>query len=449
MEKSDWRGYDNPNILQSKVPGWRSFIKREAFFRHKYHSLVPSHPTVDIMHGDLECRYTHPMVDGYTVPFLNYPWLRPNRETTPAHFRVLTTDLQETDVVAGALHKAQEQLDLAISQMPEDSFVILNSACVPDVTGENLEQVARPWQEKNKSVFYVESDGEDQAPGFVTKIIKMAGHGDANNKNGKGRKNRINLLGCPPGRVQTELVDVLKRAGLDVASCVVPSVSPGKIKQGRTASLNVIMPNKLYEGLFSEVQRAVDLPWIRPASPYGLEGTGRWLIAIAEAAGVRGWEGAWSDIEDKWGARWEALKKEAAQCRLGFVLDPSELSILSDAAMNANCPLVPLLKEMGFGIDFLIHDPRGLFEQKDGRHKIHTFGTPEEMDEKIRALPCRAFYTDCFFDTRLTRNGKNQFNLEFFEGGIEGGFRTFERLLGVSRMPFYGRYSRFLTQGAT
>lgn len=450
MAEPEERGYENPNVLAPSVPGWRSFLKREAFFRHKYHSLVPAHPCVDIMHGDLECRYTHPTVDGYTVAFLNYPWLRPNRETKPAHYRVLTTDLQENDVVAGALGKADEELKLAIEAMPEDAFVLLNSACVPDVTGENLAQIADPWRGK-KHVFYHESDGKDKSPPFVTQMIKMAGldKKPSKGKNGASRKAKgsVNLVGCPPGRVEGELVSSLAAAGVRVESVLVPSLSPDKVRRAQKASVHILMPNRLYDGLFSEFLKAVDRPVVRPASPYGFEGTIRWLVAVAEAAGASGWEKTIEEMERKWADAWRDLRREASGKRLGFVIDPSELQILSDPALNANCPLVPVLKEMGFALDFLVYDPRGLFAREDGRHKLHSFSTEEELGRLIETLPCAAYYSDCFFDTRLTRRGKGQFSLEFFEAGIEGGLRTLERLLGVCRLPFYRSYWKYLASG--
>ncbi|MCH8886792.1 MAG: hypothetical protein IIC13_09410 [SAR324 cluster bacterium] len=168
-------------------------------------------------------------------------------------------------------------------------------------------------------------------------------------------------------------------------------------------------------------------------------------ITPPEAAGSKRWDVALTDLQDKWGPRWGELQEEASQVRVGFVIDPAELAILSDPALNANCPLVPVIKEMGFGIDFLVYDPNGLLAQDKGKHKIHTFATREEMAQKIAELPARAFYTDSFFDTRLTRSGKGQFSLEFFEAGVEGGIRSLERMLGACRMPFYRRYSKYLT----
>ena len=455
MSDAEDRGYENPNVLPYHTPGWRSFLKREAFFRHKYHSLVPTHPCVDIMHGDLECRYTHPMVEGHSVSFLNYPWLRGNRESTPAHYRVLTTDLQENDVVAGALDKADEQLRLAIEAMPKDAFVMLNSACVPDVTGENLEQIRKPWEGK-EHVFYHESDGKDKSPPFVTQMIKMAGIKKSaasglhsKNRGRKKRKGVVNLLGIPPGKVEGELVSLLKSAGVRVASIMVPKLTPKRLRDSQSADVHILMPNRLYDGLFREVLAAVELPLVRPTSPYGMEGTVRWMVAVAESAGVSGWESAIDHVQETWEKRWQRLTQEARGRRLGFVVDPAELPILSDPAMNANCPLVPVLKEMGFGLDFLVYDPRGLFADDQGRHKVHTFSTREEMNDKIASLPCGAFYTDSFFDTRLTRQGKGQFSLEFFEAGMEGAVRTLERLLGVCRMPFYGRYAKYLGPGSS
>ncbi|MFH2204048.1 MAG: nitrogenase component 1 [Elusimicrobiota bacterium] len=432
MADNGYRSYENPNCLPPDVPGWRSFLKRDRFARHKYHSLMPAHPCVDIMHGDLECRYTHPTGDGRTVSFLNFPWLRPNRESTPAPYRVLTTDMRESDVVAGALGKARRQLRLAVEEMPKGAFVLLNSACVPDVTGEDLETVARPWRDK-APVFYEKSDGKDKAPPLVSKMIALAGRPAA----GRRKKGVVNLMGCPPGRVENELRELLAAAGLRVAASLVPLLSPARIRAASSASLNILMPNRLYDALFYELLRAVRLPIVRPPPPYGLDGTTRWLAATGgKAAAVRS--------RRRWEGDWGRLRREAARHRLGFIVDPGELAVLSDPALNAGCPLLPMSKEMGFGVDLLVYDPAGKTAGGKGRHRAHSFGTPDELAALISGLSCGAFYSDCFFDARLSRRGKGQFSLNFFEAGFAGGVRTLERLLDVCRLPFYRRYGRYL-----
>ena len=107
---------------------------------------------------------------------------------------------------------------------------------------------------------------------------------------------------------------------------------------------------------------------------------------------------------------------------------------------------------MGFAIDFLIYAPDkkspALAGFGEGKHKVHGFRNRKELRSKIESLSCSAFYSDSFFDTRLSRSGKPQFSLEFFEAGLEGSVRSLERLLGVCRMPFYQRYGRYISAGA-
>ena len=110
---------------------WGRFFARAEIERHRYGAFVPSESLTDIQHGDLECRFTFPVPDGRTVDFLNYPWLRANREAPAVPYRVLTTDLTEKDIVGGGLAKARQALNLAVRETPAGGKVVLNSACVP------------------------------------------------------------------------------------------------------------------------------------------------------------------------------------------------------------------------------------------------------------------------------------------------------------------------------
>ncbi|MBI5210183.1 MAG: hypothetical protein HY927_09465 [Elusimicrobia bacterium] len=423
---------------------WRRFLLPEELSRHKFSAFVPRHPTVDIMHGDLECRYTFPVVDGRTVTFLNFPWREANRSTVPAPYSVLTTDLRERDVVCGGLPKAAAALGSAKAGAQAGAVVLLNSGCVPDLTGEDLSPlVARTDPER--PVFYHPSNGKDMAPVIVGEMARLA-------RPLRGlraaRAGSVNLIGYPAGRCGQELVELLAEAGVRVEACLVPDISPASIRRGWRAGLQVVMPDAALEGVYDELLKTMGIPAVRPPAPYGLEATGAWLAAVCRAAGGKpaGARRALLRHRRSWGS-WRDMKAEARGFRLGFVLDVPALRRLSDPSWHVGIPVVAALKEMGFGLDFLVF---GGAEAVGGakRHRLHLFRSPAELAGKLAKLPARAFYSDCFFDSRLSRRGKAQFSLATFEPGIAGGLRTLERLLGICRLPFYGRYGRYLLAGA-
>lgn len=417
------------------MESWRSFFRREEFLRHKFTCLVPSRPTVDIMHGDLECRYTFPTPEGDGPGMLNFPWLRANRETKPAPYRILTTDLKEKDVVLGGLKKAAHSLRLAAKQ--RGHVVVLNSACVPDLTGEDAARLLAPY--KDAPVLYHPSEGKDIAPIMLRDLIRLS-------KLKKARRvpGSVNLIGYPGGRAQRELSALLERAKVRVRACLIPDLSPESLRKAPGAACNVAFSSQILESLSRALLEELDLPVVRPASPYGLEGTKKWLDSVASSAGRDG-SAAWRSVSMRILPEWAEMTRQARDCRLGFILDPAELTQLSDPSWNAGIPLVDSLKEMGFNIDYFVYSGKehGAPTPLE-RYRLHPFQTEAELDSLIRKTGCHAFYSDCARDRRLTRRGKNQFSLDAFEPGPQGALRTLRRLLDVCRLPFYPRYGGYL-----
>ena len=134
--------------------------------------------------------------------------------------------------------------------------------------------------------------------------------------------------------------------------------------------------------------------------------------------------------------------------------------------------MLPALREMGFGLEWLLWcgcrgacgkeslptagpcgaiaagaSGREICAGKEQRRGIRRFHGPEDLDAGLRDESVHAFYSDFAFDRRLSRTGKAQFSLAFFEPGLEGAQRSVERLLGACRLPFYKDYARYLAEG--
>jgi hypothetical protein len=418
------------------MDAWRSFFRREEFARHRFTALVPSRPTADIMHGDLECRYTFPTPEGDAPALLNLPWQRANRETTPAPYRILTTDLKERDVVLGGLKKAAACLRLAAGR--RGHTVVLNSACVPDLTGEDAAMLLAPY--KAAPVLYHPSDGKDIAPLMLRDLLRLSGLRTARRVPGS-----VNLVGYPGGRAQQELAELLARAKVRVRARLIPGLSPKALRRACSASCNVVFTAQFLESLCRTLLEEIRLPVVRPPSPYGLEGSKAWLDAAAASVGRDG-SAAWRRAALRILPEWAELTRQARDYRLGFILDPSELAKLSDPAWNAGVPLVDAIKEMGFGIDYLVYGEHAGRPGPEERHRLFSFRSEDELDALVRGRGCHAFYSDCFRDRRLTRRGKTQFSLDAFEPGPQGALRTLRRLLDACRLPFYARHGGYLAE---
>lgn len=421
---------------------WGRFFARAEFERHRYGAFVPSESTTDIQHGDLECRFTFPVPDGRTVDFLNYPWLRANREAPAVPYRVLTTDLTERDIVGGGLVKARQALSLAVRETPAGGKVVLNSACVPDLTGEDTAALARAHDGAVR-VDHRPSAGQDMVLSALRESLRLSVCAP---QPSEAARPSVILVGSGGGRAQEELRRWLGEAGVEVSACLLPCLSRACFRGAGGASLLVLGCDRLLEKASREIAAGLSLPVVRPAAPHGPRGCRRWLAAVAAAAGVRDpWTPAVARRLEQAEARWEAMSEHARGHRLAFILPQEEIARLSDPSWNAGVPLLPLLIAMGFGVDLLIDAGDGAQSPRAmAGARVSLFRTEDELSDLLEHGDFAAVYSDFYFDRRLSRRGKGQFSLAFFEPGLEGSLRSFERLLGLCRLAFYRRYRKYL-----
>ena len=142
-------------------------------------------------------------------------------------------------------------------------------------------------------------------------------------------------------------------------------------------------------------------------------------------------------------------KKAAAGYRLAFVVSEATLPTLRELRFGQGAPLSKMLAEMGFGIDLLYYDPHGgepeLPPDLRGA-RVATFRSPWELEKALREGGFQAVYSDMFFDWRVSSAGKARFSSRDFEMGLAGALRSFQRLLAVCRLTFYGRYAAHLAR---
>ena len=115
-------------------------------------------------------------------------------------------------------------------------------------------------------------------------------------------------------------------------------------------------------------------------------------------------------------------------------------------------PVLDVLREMGFGIDLLVRAASG--KDEDARKlvgplaaegdRISAFATPADLGRLLRESEAQAFYSEVFFDRRLTRSGKGQFSTQVFQIGIDGATAAIRQLISICRTPFYRKYAGYL-----
>jgi hypothetical protein len=166
-------------------------------------------------------------------------------------------------------------------------------------------------------------------------------------------------------------------------------------------------------------------------------------------------EAAWERVVAPFRDRWEVLRGQAREHRLGFVVRDEEPYFLTNPGASWGVPLIALLEEMGFGMDVLVRvsDPavakeaalgiRRMFREPK-RHSVLAFDSFAFMRKRLAQSPAQAFLSYHFYDWRLSEAGKSSFSIQHFEVGVPGAVRTLERLLRVCRTGFFQRYGRYL-----
>jgi hypothetical protein len=241
-----------------------------------------------------------------------------------------------------------------------------------------------------------------------------------------------------------------------VNAVFIPQMDFSVVPDLARAPLHVLYPNALWQNLYDQLLFDSRIRSIEPPAPYGIVGTRRWVEAVAGAAGGAADAGALVERAlAPHRERWEALRREAARQRLGFVIGAGEVHRLCDPGATWGVPLLAMCEEIGFGVDVLIRVTgpdeahkaatrvNAVFAEP-ARHRIKAFLDRERLSKLLADGEFGAVFSEYVGDPRLAAAGKAQFSLQEFEKGIGGALRTAERLLAACRLPLFRRYRRFL-----
>ena len=439
---------DGPHAMQwGEQRQWHNFFCDLESSRNYDQKIYLDAPIIGISHEDLECHYATPFFnDGY-MTYHNFKWLqRREREDRFGSGCIgLTTDIRDADVVRGGSDKLKEALDIALTKTAGKAAILVTTTCVPTVIGDDAVGIIEQYRKRCPIPILFSSPAAGQELNLLEHFFEKIKGTDEFLRE-KPRQRWVNLIGFPVGNARDELQKLLERAGVRVNLFLLPRFAISEIKKFRAASLNVFFPDpdltKIREALFKES----DVPCIMPTAPFGLENTQQWLLEVAQAAGCNreAAEQSWTQAAKEIAPSWERHRGRAKGHRLAFIVDREKVQRLTDPAGVSGVPLVGMLKEMGFSIDYLVHlesEPPDVGEAS-GRHSVQFFKTKEQLQKLLQGGVFDAAYSEFFFDTRLTRAGKAQFSLLDLEMGVQGAARSLERLANIATWPFYKRYGR-------
>lgn len=436
---------------------WRSFFANPELELNSAKPLLRN--AAFVVQKELECFFVEARSDDGTANFFNHPWPDHCSNVLPLPFelrrlgsRQIVSDIKDGEIILGSARKMEAAMSALAADPGATELSVFLTSCPAVVIGDDNEAVIERFRRRSGLPALFPDRDADQHTDLLGELFALA---RAKPRPVRSPGRRLDLVGFPRDRALGELAALLGELGVAVNSVVLPEFDLESIARYPDADLQVVRPHHVYEGLQAAIMDRSGVPSLTLEPPYGMEGTRRWLGEIAKFFGlVSRFEELWGE---KWEAarpEWEALRRRAGGHALGFVCDAQRLALLRDCRWSAGVPLPGTIREMGFGLHWLLwcgcggtsaHPlPAGAKE----RETIRRFHSPAELDALLRERPVDAVYSDIFFDSRLSRAGKSQFSLPFFEPGAAGALRTAERLLGACRMPLYKDYARYLAEKA-
>jgi len=427
-----------------------------------------------IQHCDLECTQVNPSSSLAMVSLVKFPWDERARRrlgqpgqterTRRAHDEdedadsMVTTDLNEDDVILGNPDKLRRVIDYAVSRPnPQRKAIFFSNTCVPTVTGEDVESVVRQAAAKSgQEIFYLTVSARSMTTVFRALLVERRLAAESIAAPPEARS--INLLGFAETTATSELGALLGELGITINAKFLPDIVPERIDTLPRASLSVLYPNRTWQHFYDQLTFGSRTPAMAPPAPYGFAGTERWLGLVSDKLGAAG---AAADVFARacapLQARWQTLRAEAAQHRLGIVVRDEEAHFLTSPGITWGVPVLETLEEMGFGLDVLVRvsnkrtavacarTVRSLLRHGE-RHQVLAFDGFPLLRQRLKESKAAAFLSYHEFDWRLSEAGKTAFCIPYFEMGLHGALRTTERLLELCRAPFFRRYRRYLAR---
>lgn len=438
-------------------PAWSRFID-DVLEHETWEPIFPDGSIAMVEHGDRECFFSHPEPHPEKWAFYNDPRLplptdnhRPQLHVPTA----LLSELSEQEVVLGSRDKEGALLEAAAEVDEQCHLLVLNHLCTPVVLGEDLDGLAtRLGSASGRPVLQLTRDHKERRDFFST-LLGLVGD-EVRSEPTEVRPDAVNLLGFPAQFRETELRQWLAQLDLVPNATVMPEVTAKDLARLGRAGLNLVCADSMTTRKAARWLASLSQPSVVVPSPYGLQGSRACLLAIADAAGrLEAADTCWQTHFEAHRERWEAQRLAAKGLRLGLVVNARTWPLLSEPG-RLSVPALPLLAEMGFGLEIFVAETDGFTQAQVAQTAASILAerppttcqavtTVDHLQSALRDRDCRAVYTDYGFDWRLSRAGLGQFSLRHFAPGVQGALQAQQHLLAVARLPFYRRYRQQLT----
>ncbi|HUU00742.1 MAG TPA: nitrogenase component 1 [Myxococcota bacterium] len=431
---------------------WHQFFSDFEIERSSICSMRFVDPITWITHGEAECRLVEPEVSPRPVTYTNLPW-EEDRQQGNRGSMSLFTNLGEREAVMGGTDKLQQALERAACNT-EACFVCMNNTCLPKIIGDDVASAMRRFA-RTSPIPVLNLNTDLNSPDSSFKDLVRQAKEALGESLPTGERKGLNLVGFPPNRGRRELIAELGEMEIETNAALLPDIGIKLLARYMRGKHAVVYPHASWVEIVESQLTDLDVPFEIMPAPYGFRRSVDWLESVGNLMQCKEqFERFRRERLDEQRRQWEKLTQLACDFRLAFVVDSSSLRRLFEPRPMYGFEILSLLEEMGFGVDVLVLAVDNLVQpdleeflpalEHPERHTFKTFSSPEQLADMLTEGSFQAVYSEVFFDSRLTRAGKAQFNLAMLEMGLQGALRGLRRLLAVCRLPFYRRYRRFL-----
>lgn len=452
---------------------WRIFFANLEQQRNFNHHLAGN--ILVLKHEDLECCYATPCLTDGTISFFNYSlshrqgrqgqelseeaYLPPPAELGPPPpaadgaeagatqpWGDVATDLSDIDIIKGGTRKLEKILESLAERPNKPDLVMVKTACVAKVIGDDLSEAMERFEARTGvPTVFLDNLADEESDFFSTILERLRWEPEF--REPAESAGRINLVGFPDVPEMDRLVRMLGQLGVTINARLVPEIRLEDMKRYTWAQLQVLVDSRLYYGSYEQLFGNVDIPSLRMTPPFGVAGTREWLAKVATELGLaEGLDQVWDTEWTPLAAEWKALCEQAGAHRLGFVLDRMSMDLVLHPEKGTGVPMLAMLGEMGFELEFLLYTGDGTKPDRALPGPCKPFRDSSSLEALLRESEAAAFYSEYYFDRRLSRSGKAQFSVSDFELGLEGALTTLGRLLRICSMSYYRRYAAYLGQ---
>ncbi len=459
------------------------FIVQEGILRNLDQSLEFNISKADIHHSERECLWIWPNLpfykefrffnftkEYYNHTFDKYFYLTKSEKNKYIWDKEIIdiwefTDLNEDDIIMWKwTKKLEKSIDLIVSKIDKNNIKMLsfNCCCVPRVVWDDVYSVLHRAKEKIKVPFILEWQLE-RTP-FEQKIVLLESYlSKIDRKDIKKKKNSISLFWYNENQNLKKLSDILKSIWIKINTIFIPTIDVKLLPLLYKSELFIFSPNKFVEEIYEYPFKAMNIDYIFPLLPYWIRNTNNWVEKIC----IQLWLKLKLRKEDKklinsYQKKVEYVKKSRLRVWIVFIWKYEIDKFFNPDYMN-NIDVIWFLEEMAFKIDFFVYDnfkdylivnnePR--YKESDWNHdlikdtinkkvtnknniSINYFSDEEKMYNLLWKSNIDLMYSDIYFDDRLSKLWKNQFNLSQFNLWYNWALETINKMIKLSEMKYF------------